>query len=658
MLSVNQVVVLVGETGSGKTTQIPQFLAISALLRKYTGHGGMIACTQPRQVAATSVAKRVAEEMDVELGKEVGYSVRFDEMSSRDTVLKYMTDGMLLREFLTDPLLSRYSTIILDEAHERTLSTDILLGLLKRLLPLRPALKVLVMSATLDAHKFQQYFNTDSTSTPLLQIPGRAFAVEVFYAQEPAEDYVRAAVETVLMIHRAEEEGDVLVFLPGRAEIEAACRELRAESEDLVGTCGPLLVLPLYSALPAAQQQFIFQPAPVGTRKLIIATNIAETSLTIDGIVYVVDPGFSKQRIYNPRLGVDSLLPAPISRASARQRAGRAGRTRPGKCFRLYTEHSFSHDLIEQSYPEILRANLGNTILQLLRLGVTDLVHFDYLDAPAPESVMRALELLNALGCLDDQGGLTHVGRCVAELPLDPQAGRMLVASSEMGCSAECLTVAAMLSVQNVFLRPQGKENTADAAHAMFSVPEGDHLTLLNVYNHYIQNLHDKNWAYDNYLDGRVLQQAEKIRAQLLRLMERIDLEITSTSDERKLWHNVRKALMQGFFLQVAHKEGGRGEYRIVKDNQIVYLRPGCTLETQPEWVLFHESVLTSRSYISTVSEIRPEWLFEVAPMYFDHRTFPDGETKRALMRIGQKKQGRATPTTHVGRVIKKRRNH
>ena len=407
MFHSTQIMVLVGETGSGKTTQIPQFVLYDDL--PHLNGWKQVACTQPRRVAAMSVAKRVADELDVVLGEEVGYNIRFEDNSGPKTVLKYMTDGMLLREAMNDPNLNRYSCIILDEAHERTLATDILMGLLKEMAARRPELKLIIMSATLDAQKFQRYFN----DAPLLAVPGRTHPVEIFYTPEPERDYVEAALRTVLQIHATEEPGDILLFLTGEEEIEDACRKIRLEADELLRetNCGPLSVYALYGTLPPAQQQKIFDPAPPprtpgGTpgRKVIVSTNIAETSLTIDGIVYVVDPGFSKQKVYNPRIRVESFLVSPISRASAQQRAGRAGRTRPGKCYRLYTEGAFKKELIEQTYPEILRSNLSSTVLELKKLGIDDLVHFDFMDPPAPETMMRALEELNYLACLDDDG--------------------------------------------------------------------------------------------------------------------------------------------------------------------------------------------------------------------------------------------------------------
>ncbi|PKC08384.1 P-loop containing nucleoside triphosphate hydrolase protein [Rhizophagus irregularis] len=641
----SQFVVFVGETGSGKTTQIPQFLCYDVLphLKKK-----QIACTQPRRVAAMSVAQRVSDEMDVKLGEEVGYNIRFEDCSSPKTILKYLTDGMLLREAMNDPKLEKYSAIILDEAHERTLATDILMGLMKQIAKVRPDLKVIVMSATLDAEKFQKYFN----DAPVLTVPGRTFPVEIFYTPEPERDYLEAAIRTVMQIHACEDPGDILLFLTGEEEIEGACQKIKVESEELLSQTelGPLKILPLYSSLPPPQQQRIFEDAPPPRtkdgkpgRKVIVSTNIAETSLTIDGIVYVVDPGFSKQKVYNPRIRVESLLVSPISKASAQQRAGRAGRTRAGKCFRLYTERAFLKELQEQTHPEILRSNLGSVVLQLKKLGIDDLVHFDFMDPPAPETLMRALELLNYLGALDDEGNLTGDGHLMAEFPLDPQLSKMLIESPKYRCSNEILSIAALLSVPNIFVRPNDMKKQAEEAKAKFAHDEGDHLTLLNVYHAYKSESRDRDadWCYDNFLSIRSLKSADNVRQQLKRIMERCDEELVSTPfTDGNYYINIRKALTAGFFMQVAHLEKS-GHYLTCKDNQIVQLHPSSSLKHQPEWVLYNEFVLTTKNYIRTVTEVKAEWLLDIAPVYYDLKNFPNCEGKRVLEKILMRKSSK-----------------
>ncbi|PVU94925.1 hypothetical protein BB561_002173 [Smittium simulii] len=624
LIQNNQILVLVGETGSGKTTQIPQYLVMDMLPQI---SGKMIACTQPRRVAAMSVAQRVADEMDVQLGEQVGYNIRFEDCTSKNTILKYLTDGMLLRESMTDPHLSRYSAIILDEAHERTLSTDILMGLIKEIASKRTDLKIVVMSATLDA--------------------GRTYPVEIFYTPEPERDYLEAAIKTCLQIHVSESEGDILLFLTGEEEIEDACRKLKMQGDKLIqqSNCGPLKVVPLYSSLPPSAQQRIFESAPPPRgpglppgRKIIVSTNVAETSLTIDGIVYVIDPGFSKQKVYNPRIRVESLLVSPISKAAAQQRSGRAGRTKPGKCFRLYTEKAFVNELQEQTYPEILRSNLGMVVLQLKKIGIEDLVHFDFMDPPAPETLMRALELLNYLGALNDEGDLTSYGALMAEFPLEPQMTKALLDSPKFGCSNEILSIMAMLSVPNVFMRPREAQKAADAAKMEFAHVDGDHLTLLNVFHAYRGNNSNANWCWDHFLQYRSLKSADNVRYQLERIMKRLKIELISSDFNSPSYYvNIRLALTNGYFMQVAHLERA-GHYLTVKDNQIVLLHPSTVLDRKPEWLLYNEFVLTTKNYIRNVTDIQAEWLLKCCPAYFDLTAFPSCEAKRILEKLFIKK--------------------
>ncbi|XP_065367497.1 ATP-dependent RNA helicase DHX15 homolog [Calliphora vicina] len=644
LLNNHQCIVLVGETGSGKTTQIPQWCVEYAVSKGKKG----VSCTQPRRVAAMSVAQRVSEEMDVTLGEEVGYSIRFEDCSSAKTLLKYMTDGMLLREAMSDPMLEQYQVILLDEAHERTLATDILMGVLKEVIRQRNDLKLVVMSATLDAGKFQQYFD----NAPLMNVPGRTHPVEIFYTPEPERDYLEAAIRTVIQIHMCEDiEGDVLMFLTGQEEIEEACKRIKREIDNLGSEIGELKCIPLYSTLPPALQQRIFEPAPPRSatgaigRKVVVSTNIAETSLTIDGVVFVIDPGFAKQKVYNPRIRVESLLVSPISKASAQQRAGRAGRTRPGKCFRLYTEKAYKNEMQDNTYPEILRSNLGTVVLQLKKLGIDDLVHFDFMDPPAPETLMRALELLNYLAALDDDGNLTDLGAVMSEFPLDPQLAKMLIASCQHNCSNEILSITAMLSVPQCFVRPNEAKKAADEAKMRFAHIDGDHLTLLNVYHAFKQSSEDPNWCYENFINFRSLKSADNVRQQLARIMDRFNLKRSSTEFTSKDYYvNIRKALVQGFFMQVAHLER-TGHYLTIKDNQIVQLHPSTCLDHKPDWVIYNEFVLTTKNYIRTVTDVKPEWLLTLSPQYYDMNNFPQCEAKRQLEMLQQRLESKQYQT-------------
>ena len=497
--------IIEGETGSGKTTQIPQYLHEAGL----TAGGKKIGCTQPRRVAAMSVAARVADEMGVKLGSQVGYSIRFEDCSSERTVIKYMTDGMLLREFLGEPDLSSYKVMIIDEAHERTLHTDILFGLIKDIARFRPDLKLLISSATLDAEKFSEFFD----NAPIFRIPGRRFPVNIYYTKAPEADYIDAVVVTTLQIHVTQPLGDILVFLTGQEEIETAQEILIERSRKFGSKIAELIIVPIYANLPSDLQAKVFEPTPPGARKVVLATNIAETSLTIDNIIYVIDPGFSKQNSYNARTGMESLIVTPVSKASANQRAGRAGRVAAGKCFRLYTAWAYQHELEDNPVPEIQRVNLGNVVLMLKSLGINDLIHFDFLDPPPHETLVLALEQLYALGALNHMGELTKLGRRMAEIPADPMMCKMLLASEKYKCSAEILSISAMMSNNaSIFYRPKDKIIHADTARKNFHQPGGDHITLLNVYNQWAETDFSSQWCYENFIQHRSMKRARDIR--------------------------------------------------------------------------------------------------------------------------------------------------
>ncbi|KAG6520718.1 hypothetical protein ZIOFF_017778 [Zingiber officinale] len=615
----HQVMVIVGETGSGKTTQIPQYLHEAGYTKR-----GLVGCTQPRRVAAMSVAARVSQEMGVKLGHEVGYSIRFEDCSSEKTILKYMTDGMLLREFLSEPDLASYSVIMVDEGHERTLSTDILFGLVKDVTRFRKDLKLLISSATLDAKKFSDYFD----SAPIFKIPGRRFPVTINFTKAPEADYIDAAIVTVLQIHVTQPPGDILVFLTGQEEIETIDEILKYRTRGFGTKIAELIICPIYANLPTELQAKIFEPTPDGARKVVLATNIAETSLTIDGIKYVVDPGFCKIKSYNPRTGVESLLINPISKASAMQRAGRSGRTGPGMCFRLYTAYNFQHDLDDNAVPEIQRTNLANVVLTLKSLGINDLVNFDFMDPPPSEALLEALGQLYALNALNSLGELTKIGRRMAEFPLDPMLSKMIVASEKYKCSEEAITIASMLSIGNsIFYRPKDKQVHADNARMNFHTGNvGDHIALLNVYNTWKETNYSTQWCYENYIQVRSMKRARDIRDQLEGLLERVEIEPTSNLSDLDA---VKRAITSGFFHHSA-KLQKTGAYRTLKKPQTVHIHPSSGLaEVLPRWVIYHELVLTTKEYMRQVTELKPEWLIEIAPHYYQMKDVEDASTTK-----------------------------
>nr|CAB3470519.1 unnamed protein product [Digitaria exilis] len=601
----NQVLVVIGETGSGKTTQVTQYLAEAG----YTTTGKIV-CTQPRRVAAESIAKRVAEEFGCRLGEEVGYSIRFDDRTGPETVIKYMTDGMLLREILMDGDLSSYSVVMLDEAHERTIYTDILFGLLKKLIRQRNDLKLIVTSATLDAEKFSGCFFDCNIFT----VPGRTFPVEILHTKQPESDYMDAALITVLQIHLTEPEGDILLFLTGQEEIEHACEKLHERMKAFGGDIPELIICPVFSALPIEVQSKIFEPAPPGKRKVVVATNIAEASITIDGIYYVVDPGFAKLNVYNPKLGLDSLVITPISQASAKQRAGRAGRTGPGKCYRLYTESAYCNEMSPTTTPEIQRANLGWMVLNMKAMGINDLLTFDFMDPPARQALISATEQLYSLGALDGEGLLTKLGRKMAEFPQEPPLSKMLLASVDLGCSDEILTIIAMIQTGNIFHRPREKQAQADRKRSNFFQPEGDHLTLLTVYETWKAKGFSGPWCVENFVQVNSLRRAQDVRKQLLEIMDKYKLDVGSAGNNPV---KIGKALAAGFFFHAARKDPNGG-YRTLADHQQVYIHPSSALfHQQPQWVIYHEIVMTTKEYMREVTAVDPRWLVELAPRFY-----------------------------------------
>ncbi|CCH42714.1 Pre-mRNA-splicing factor [Wickerhamomyces ciferrii] len=631
----HQVLIVVGETGSGKTTQLPQYLFEDG----YSSKGLKIACTQPRRVAAMSVAARVADEMGVRIGHEVGYSVRFDDKTNEKTVVKYMTDGMLLREFLTDPELSDISALMIDEAHERTLSTDILFGLVKDIAKHRPDLRLLISSATMNAEKFSSFFG----GAPIFNIPGRRFPVDIHYTTQPEANYIHAAITTVFQIHTSQGPGDILVFLTGQDEIESMAENLTETYKKLGSRIKEMIICPIYANLPSDLQQQIFEPTPPNARKVVLATNIAETSITIDGVVYVIDPGFVKENVYNPSTGMESLVVTACSRASADQRAGRAGRVGPGKCFRLFTKWAYFNELPANPTPEILRTNLASVVLLLLSLGINDLIHFDFMDSPATETLMKALELLYALGALNGKGQLTKLGRQMAEFPTDPMLAKSLLSSEKYKCTDEVLSIISMLGESSaLFFRPKDKKLLADTAKDSFT-KESDHLTLLEIFNQWIDSDYSSQWCHDNFLQYKSLQRARNVRDQLERLCDRVEIMVNSKNNQQDNEHksdkelsiNINKALASGFFPNAARLSKMGDNYRSLKKNQTVYIHPSSVLykvKPPPKLVIYNELVLTSKEFMRNCLPIQEKWLAELAPHYFNTKELDEMESNSRKM--------------------------
>ncbi|KXZ53924.1 hypothetical protein GPECTOR_6g842 [Gonium pectorale] len=554
-----------------------------------------------------TVARRVAEEMGTKIGHKVGYAIRFEDVTSPSTRIKYMTDGLLLREALIDPLLSRYRVVVIDEAHERTVHTDVLLGLLKGVQSRRgDDFRLVVMSATLDAARFVDYF----PGAVAALVRGRQFPVQVMYTARPEDNYLDAAINATLQ--------DKLTSLFLTTGV--------APGDPSVGGAAPreLLVLPIYAALPPEQQMKVFEPAPPGTRKAILATNIAETSITIPGVRYVIDTGHVKARDYNAKLGLESLSVVPVSQAQARQRSGRAGREGPGKAFRLYTEASFGQ-LEPTTPPEITRCNLASVVLQLKAMGIEDVLGFDFMDPPPRTAILRSLELLFALGALDASGRLTpEIGSRLSRLPVDPMFGRVLLAATEMGCGQEAAAVVAMVSADNVFHTPRQKEREWRAARLKFVSREGDHLTLLSVFRGFMELPKDSNkartaWCSDNFINIRALRKAEDIYNQLVRFLgppspPGLGLPLASCGDETT---PLRRALTVGLFPHAARLQPD-GSYRVIATGRQVFLHPSSVLlERKPDVLIFNELMHTTKTYARDATAVEARWLPELAPAFF-----------------------------------------
>jgi ATP-dependent RNA helicase DHR2 len=603
-ITKNKTTVLLAETGSGKSTQIPQILLEN-------DPNEVIAITQPRRVAAISLATRVSQEMGCRVGSKVGYSVRFQANTSANTQIKYLTDGMLLRELMIDPSLEKkYTTVILDEAHERTVLTDVLMGLLKRLQRQRP-IRIVVMSATLDADKFSKFFD----NAEILYVEGKMFPVQRMYLRQPIDDVVDGVIQSVCQINMSEPTGDVLVFLPGQDEIDKSVDRLNAIAGDLPKQAPLIVALPLYASLPPHLQQKTFDKLPPRRRKVILATNIAETSLTIPGVRYVVDSGLRKVRVWKPSLGLDTLFTSPISQASAQQRMGRAGREGPGKCYRLFTEASYG-ELVSETEPEILRTDVASTTLMLKRLGIDDVINFEWVQSPGKKAIESALMKLYGLKALDDSGKITSLGQKMVLLPVSPHLAAVLIRASETDLLSVVLDIVACLSVEDLMINPHPdkRDEINEKKRQLFGGgrENGDLVMIKEMYDMY-RDLTDKRqqkeFCQTVGVNPRAIRNVGLVRKQLERYMG-VTTEATNKFDPRE----VIKCFLSGYIANTALGLPDR-RYRTVANSQNLSIHPSSMMfGRKVEAIVYMEYVYTSKGYARIVSPIDIEWLQEVAP--------------------------------------------
>lgn len=604
-LHKNDVLIIVGETASGKTTQIPQFIYNGNILAE----GKSIAITQPRRVATISLGRRVASEMGVKVGQEVGYCVRFENKTSSQTRIKFLTDGMLLREAVSKKNLKKYGVIIVDEAHERTVHTDVLFGLLKRIQAQRckTPLKLIIMSATLNADHFSKFFN----SAKVLYVQGRQYPIKTLYCKTEQKDYVHASLVTALQIHQeCPPDGDILVFLTGQQEIEHGQKLLTECNTSLPALVPKIAVFCLFGALPTAKQVGVFARAPPGHRKIILSTNIAETSLTIRGVKYVVDSGRVKQKTFDSKVGLEKLQVCPISKAQARQRQGRSGREAPGVCYRILTEAEYD-GFREVEIPEIQRCKLSTVLLSLLNLGVSDVFEFQWIDKPPEQTISSAVSELKALEAVTGTKllELTPLGKSMASFPLSPQFSKLIIKSRDLSCSTDMVTLVSLLSVDSVFYNPHNKADITAAVRKKFHNSTSDHVTLIRVYKSAQENSFSPEWCQRHYLNLRALQTASNVRKQLKQICKKVGIALITN---KKWEENVCKALLFGLFDNIAVRQPD-STYVSMSNRQEAKIHPSSVLcqrarESQPEMVVFNEMVVTSASYMRTCSVVDKSW--------------------------------------------------
>ncbi|KAI5607421.1 DEAD/H (Asp-Glu-Ala-Asp/His) box polypeptide 32 [Silurus asotus] len=633
VLETSKVVIISGTTKSGKSTQVPQWCAEFCLSTQY--QHGVVVCSQIQRQQAIDLALHVSDEMDVNIGHEVGYSIPQENCCFSDTILRYCTDDVLLRELMSDPFLEHYGVVVIDQAHERTVSTDLLMALLREVLLQRSELRVVLLSVMPASHMLLAHFS----GAAHLQVEAPCSA-EVLHSSRGSTESFSAALRLVLEVHRTKEPGDVAVFLASEQEVSCACSLLAKKASRLSGNLGELVPVAVCSGhagiCPPITQH------PQRGRKVFLSCSKSEDMFwSVDTVSFVIDTGVEKRFVYNPRLRASSEVIRPISRCRAEIRKQLAGSA--GKCFRLYPEET---ELCAEIPAQILEANITSAVLFLKRMEVAGIRHCDFISRPDPEGFMQALEELDYLAALDDDGNLSEIGIIMSEFPLDPQMSKALLASCEFDCASEVLTIAAMLSAPSCFLEPPaGKESEAMLCHMKLYHPEGDHFTLINIYNTYKCRQREPyftqgKWCQDYFLCCAALQTADSIRAELTDILKRLELPISEPAFGTKTnTLNVKRALLAGFFMQVARDVDGSGNYFMLSNKHVAHLHHLSAYGAKahklglPEWVLFHEFTLSNSNCIQTVTQISPKAFIQMAPQYFFYN-LPSSECKELLEHI------------------------